>query len=346
MTVFSGSGSWEGQTPIDFDFEGLAALQLDPVVGGVIHKTREYNELLASEYVRDEEIHEIVTELDTIWLELLGEIAEYTGYALFKDENSDDEDEPIRSYYEEQSVQFRGIVAQRVAIRSVDTGGSIDILDDSGGATESIFELRVGITREGIDAEGNLLQMSGSFGLDDMIRLEFDHIMSVERAQKILQYLAPELIDDIDVRLLNPSLEECEMVMRLADLSLDLQAIGKMDEEQTSFTMGALANYTNSLFSFDEDVPYIVYLDGQGWSLDEVTGSQAAMVQAGGLVKIERILWISAPSDEDEVVRPAIEMYYLADDKDTPPPHHLIMPIDTIVGFRSVRHEYVYGYDN
>src|SRR5689334_6697530 len=200
-------------------FADLYAVYMDPLIARVLSQARLYNDMLRAESVDDSAIFEIVKELDVQWAELLGEQAVVTGNVEFIDVNDETDDpRPVKEYYESQDVSFNGISAR--TLDSKDSFGTT-LLED-GESQTSTYELRVQFIKEGINTKGDVVHMTGSAALEDIISLEFQQMMSPERARKWLAHFHPDVIDEIDVRLLNPSIEECEMVMRLKDISVDL----------------------------------------------------------------------------------------------------------------------------
>lgn len=317
-------------------FAQLDAVYMDPFVSRVFTEIKEFNNILANQYASPGDITEIVDELNAEWYLLLGQDAVVTGNLKFVSEYDDisEDPQPILGYYENQNVVFYGVHALPLS-ESHREGSQLTVNEDA-----ALYQLRLGFMREGIDQDSGLLIMSGSAEVDDIISLEFDDMISPERARLWLEYFHSEIIDEIDVLMLNPSLEECEMVMRLKDFELDLSGENR---DMAGISKMALGVYVASLFDFDSDMPYSIVASGDAWGFTEYGAVEAQTIEAATLAKVYKIIWQPGTEDEDTVVRPLLDVAFLGTDKDSDP-LHLLVPLNIVEDFTSLRYDYFYGY--
>lgn len=247
--------------------------------------------------------------------------------------------EPVRDFYEAQDVDFGGVLPL-----CLDTLYSADLPDGSTGQTHK-YELGLRLTREGIDPDGAHVIMHGSARLDDIVSLEFPNQMSVEGARRWLEYYAPDVIEDVDIALFEPSKEECEMLLRLKGMTGDISV--PHDEQGSTLlrSMQALNIYTNSLFSFDVDVPYQLAVDGDAWQPDSEGTLQPAFVKGSTMSALNRVVWLSPEGGPDSLVRPHLAARFLGNTKDDPATD-MFVPIDSVVSLKSYRYHYFVGYSD
>lgn len=324
-----------GLSQNDEYFAQLDAVCMDPFIGHVFTQVKDYNDILADQYISLEDVTEIVNELNAQWYYLLGEDAVVTGKMKFIDENDvSDTPQPIVNYYENQDVTFRGVCALSKHGSEYEQGQLI--VDED----EALYELRIGFIREGIDKSGELLTLTGSARVEEITSLEFNEMISPERARLWLEHFYSDFIDEIDVLMLNPSLEECEMVMRLKDLELTLP---DDDMDMAAISKMALTVYVESLFTFDDDMPYAITASGEAWDFTDYGAVETQTIDASSLAKVYKIIWQPGVGDEDNVVRPLLDVAFLGADKDSDP-LHMLVPLNIVEDFASLRYDYFYGY--
>lgn len=305
---------------------------LDPVVANVFREMGVYNQLLLREPVTDREVHEIIYELDSKWGGLLNEPVKVTGSAQFP---NDTDHEYVTGRYDDDDMIFRGVVAVPVYDREDD-----DVAYDY---ERRYYKLVVGLTREGIKGDGTLVSLDG-IAEPDYILIEGGGIMSAERARLLLEYYAPEAIDDIDESLLNPGLEECELCMRLNGIAVSPQNVLNGEPQAEVALNTALNRYVDALIELDSEVPYHLLASGVGWY--DVGGDGqfvAAQVSLQCLVKVARIVWGTAPGKDDESLYPQLDVTVIGPDVGSTT-DHLLVPIADIQQFRSLRYQEYVGY--
>ena len=326
-----------GQLSTEF-YREFEDARIDPFIRQVFEKMRLYNELLATEFVDSDQINRIMRELDEEWDMLMRREAVITGIMSFLPVDAHGSDgEPVRDFFDTETVVFGGVMPVQMATRY-----GFERLDDDEDDHHT-YELRLHVTREAIDSAGKVVHMVGTAAIDDVLSIEFPNVMSVERAKKWLSYYHADDLDDIEVGMLNPTAEECEMLMRLADITIDVGRPHKDVDHLTLRSVQALNVYTNSLFTFDKDVPYLLQVDGPGWQPDKDGALQPAYLSGRTMSSLDELAWLAADEQPETVVLPHVAARFQSEDKDEPP-IRMLVPISSIVSLRSFRYDYFVGY--
>jgi hypothetical protein len=319
-------------------FEAYDDVQLDPYVNAVFEKMKLYSELLKHEFVGSDQINEIMRELDDEWDSLLRREAVLTGVMKFLPINlRGSEGDPVRDFYEDETVIFGGVMPVQI-----ETKYAFERTDDIDEDTH-IYELQLHVTREAIDSDGKLVRLTGTAALDDIVSLEFPNLMSTDRARNWLAYYHPDDMDDIEVSLLNSCTEECEMLLRLSDSSVDIARPHRGDTELSLRSAQALNIYTNSLFTFDREAPYIISVSGDALQPDDDGGFQPTHITGTTMSSLDRIVWLAKDSESESVLYPHVIAHFLADDKDAKA-LEMMVPISSINSLKSCRYDYFVGY--
>lgn len=315
--------------------ERLDDVYLDPVISGVFKKMRLYNELLARQFVSSDQINEIMNELDDDWRSLMGTQASLTGYVSFLTENIEGaEGVPRRDYYEDEDIIFHGVLPIEAET----------FYSTEGGEDLHTYLLKIVVEREGISPNGGYVRMRGNAALDDIISLEFKASISKSRAQSWLEHYHEDVLEDVEMALLNQSAEECEMIMRLVDMTVDAYSTHDGDEDLILRSSQALQAYTNSLFSFDKLAPYEIELQGDVWMMvDGVPKGGEVDRPLRSLATIDKLLWLAI--DGENTLRPHLDLKLMWQDKDTKLTH-LLVPLIAVRHLLSVRHQYFVGYED
>lgn len=317
--------------------DSFSKVQIDPIFVSVFKKMRMYNDLLSSQMVSDEQIEEIMNELDDEWGMVLRDKVEVTGVVSFlPPEVEGSEGESIRDFYEAHEMEFGGVLPVRV--------GAGNEYDDSNVLTEDLhnYVLKVRFVREGIATDGSLVTMYGTADVDEISSIVVPNMMSVPGAREWLDFYHPEYMQDIDVALLNPAVEECDMVMRLQDVSIDVKLPRDEDEQRIVRSMQALNIYTNSLFDFDQDAPYLLAVSGDAWQLGD-GNLEPAHISGSTMAALDRIVWLAEEGQPENILIPHLSARFLAESKDEPATD-MFVPLKSVVALRSFRHDYFIGY--
>lgn len=316
-------------------FDQLAALHMDPLISKIFDKINKYNRKLSDQPANIDEILEAINEINTEWEYLLGEQAVVTGRLSFWDEatNSLDMQNHVPSFCESQNVVFRGVVAQFSA--------SDAMAEAMGG--RRIYQLLVLFGSEDINDEGEAYTTTASGTVDDIAKIEFNYAMSPERAKLWLEHYLPDEIAKIDEMISSPGREECELVMRLKGMQINLRQLHEVDEATIVLTENALTAYLESIISFDQEVPYLVTASGRVWRLVEDNTAKRFDLEAKSIAKINRIIWQCGPDDDFGIVRPILEAEFLAPEKDLAG-SPLLVPLAVVDDIQSIRYDFFHGY--
>ncbi len=325
---------------IDRYFQELDAVYMDPIIRKVFDQISVYNELLKTEFITGDELLQIVNELDAQWMFLMNEKAEVTGNIDYADVNDESENPtPITSYFENETVVFDGVVARKLS--TIFSNGNLAFED---GEDYSTYELRIRLVKEGITESLEVVGMLCSASVQDIVSLEFEKMMSAERAKSWLSHFHADVVDEIDIALLNPSQEECEMVMRLRDLELNTNEMHDSNSDMSAISKVALGVYVETLFKFDKDMPYLITASGGAWRFNEMGGVTSMTIEAESLARVHRLIWQPAVEDDEFTIRPILEVSFFGADKDTES-LHMLVPLKIVTSFKSMRHDYFYGYE-
>ena len=321
----------------DSYFNQIKNVHTDPYITAVFAEVRTYNDLLATEPLDESEIIDIMTTLDRKWANIIQENAVVTGRLGFAPENLKF-GEVVWGYYVDQDIQFNGIVPVPI---------SMAIGDD--GVERYICELQVQVIRETIldDDDCSIVMQTGRARIDELASIEFPHMMSSNRARYWLEYYHRDAIESIDVALLNPGLEECELASRLSDIEVNLEAIHGNDEDLAERSVQALTIYTETYIGgFDSEMNYDIVATGDCWVIEdgdrrpaEFSGEEERMP-----FRVSRVAWVPEQQNSHIVV-PHVVATLITPYKDIEGLNVLI-PLKGISEFRSHRYAYFNNYDN
>jgi hypothetical protein len=309
----------------------LFEVQTESAFTEVFEKIKLYNELLKDEPVDSEQINAIMRELDNEWQAVMGQTVIISGVASFLPPDAIGVDgRATQEFYEDENMQFGGVMPVRME--------SVYLDED-----QHIYLLKLMLTREAVDMNGHRVLQQGTAKVDDISSIILPDMLSANTAKKWLEYYHPEYIEDIDVALLNPSNEECEMVMRLKDLVFDMKRYSHDTPERMLRSAQAMNVYTNNLFKFDKEVPYQLSVDGDALSLDDDGNLEAAYVKGSTMAAVDRVIWLSAQDEDGYVVRPYLAVSLLDESKDVQG-NAVRVPLQSIVDLKSYRYSYFVGY--
>jgi hypothetical protein len=304
-------------------FDSLHALYIDPMLTKVFAEIKLYKELLATQAQTEEEINSLMREIDDSWRLLMKETAIFTGYASFPNEQIPG-GAVSRDFYDEETVSFGGVIPTPLEFAGIGC-------DDE----PKFYDLRVHLSREGISSDGDIVTVSGSADIDEIISLDFQRFMSPERARRILENFQPDLIDAIDEALLHDTSDEGALAIRMSGLAYDPSA----HDERTKENVGlALDVYTNSLLKLDTHNGYSSVFVGRVWVQDDEE-SKVGHAEVSQLVKADRIIWRISPEIGEDRVVPHISLYLCGSElNQTSLPLHV--PASSISSLESVRIRY------
>jgi hypothetical protein len=243
--------------------------------------------------------------------------------------------EVITDYYSGTAIEFGGALP---VVRTLE--------DDNTEAGLSINKYKLGLrlVKHGTSHDGSLSVLEGVASVEDILSIEFPNQMSMERARNWLAYYHADEMQDIEIALFRESEEECEMVRRLAEVAVDVCGPHRGDLDMTSKSSQALNLYTNSLFTFDREVPYIVGVNGFAWEPQADGTLTEAYANGKTMAVVDRVLWLQPVNSSESTasVKAYLSVNFLHADKDAVP-SHLYIPIEGLTTFESLRHAYFHG---
>jgi hypothetical protein len=313
----------------DLSINLLDQVMDDPHIRVIMDKAKAYNNLLSSQKVTEDEVSEIISELDTDWEPFINKVATITANMRFAGDGT----APFTEMYYDHEAISNGFIPARLDADMTDND------EDTPDGTQIThpYEIRLQFHYEKINADAERVFSYGSAALDDIYKLEFDEVMTVERARAWLSYYYAEVIDEIDVALLNSATDECEMVMMLSESMYDLSMTGSLRDDDDEKTKEALNMYTDSLFVFDQEMPYQISVDGRIWVVDDDERIlRPGKVEGTTFTQVKRMVWDNSPGDEDFQLSPHIELVTITNDKDEPG-GHLIVPLSSVTNLQSLR---------
>lgn len=135
-------------------------------------------------------------------------------------------------------------------------GGFVAHLDEYGD-----YSLRFLLALQTTDEDGKRGKTALSAPLDTLVTS--DMVFSEERVEAVLETYIPELITEIDDRVLNKSSTFCEALSNLKNLDLsELEDVRNGDEENYTLVKNCFINYLNRIMDIDNGMPYIVSYHG------------------------------------------------------------------------------------
>jgi len=289
---------------IEADLKNFEAVLLDPVFKKGFDLIDQYNQILADQSVTYKELVLLIQEIDAVWHELIGRPISFTGMASFTPESYTDVMQVEKNYYEQMDMIFGGVSV----FKEDDSPRSYD--DDT---VLSQVKFQIKLQREGIHTESyEVLTMVGAADASDIISIENDYGMSYERAQAILEYYYPDLIDDIDAILLNSeNLSESELVKKIASLEVDVNSINDGGKKEASLQakskiMLALDIYTQNIFDFDRESTHGAVVNGLIYVKNQDGKFEIFSVDSRLLLSSLCLVWEDAPDDDVHTLRPHV----------------------------------------
>ncbi|MDB5162915.1 MAG: hypothetical protein JWO54_505 [Candidatus Saccharibacteria bacterium] len=299
------------------ELNGLEAAFSEPFVERVLEMGRTYNEIFKEIPPTEEERAYIIQELDIEWGTIKGTIIKYTGNVKVKDR--DDEGEVRIIFIDGAEVVSNGFyiepeyangrelqkVKHHLFVKFNDLYG-----DESG------------------EDNGNL---AGATGDIDSSSIELDSA-SAERARAWLTISCPELIEEIDLRVLNAAGGEDDAIVSLRGFDLSIYP-----ELSDDFTRNCLTIYLQKVVEIDLYAPYSTKLDGYARMLDDQSNLYTLKID-GALVYINHlILHPTFNLDETDTAWSLATVITVLDEDRTEDPEQYIVPIDTFKELHSIR---------
>ena len=220
----------------------LNALFTDPYAERTLATARDYNELFVDAEPTREELAATIAELDSEWGILKGAHMKYTGKVLVK--SPEDENDVRTIFVDGIDVISNGFYIIREDINLAEVfrvkhhlfANVKDILEDFKGKDDDRRVVAIG------DIDNALLELE---------------VASPERAKAWLEISYPNLIEELDYRILNGSGDEGEALLSLRGFDFN-----KYIDLSDTFTRNCVDMYLNSIIEIDTEVPYSVKVNG------------------------------------------------------------------------------------
>ncbi len=327
-------------TPFDTDLGMLGDVMRDPRMQTVFDKVRDYNELLASQRVPHDEVRTMILELDELWSPFIHQRARVSGRVIFEN----DDDSLVLKTIIDRGLISNGFVPIDIEDMALCLRGDANELDDYQDMVRARdpeeprpWQIALQFFHDQTEEDPDCDELDGDMLIEDLFELNFDTVMTRDRAIKLLGYHLPESIEDIDVALLNDG-DECKTTLALKGLEIDLRTIPTIDAENDSREITvALTLYASSLFKFDEKMGYKIEINGRVYTLDDedhyVPGE---LDEVTTIAAVHGLVWTNAPGEDDLVLKPHLYLNFLTDSKDDPGLQALI-PIDSVQKLSSAR---------
>ena len=303
------------------DLNHLDAAFTDPFVERVLEMGRTYNKIFQESAPTDEEKAFIIDELDTEWGNIKGNTMQYTGNVQVRDH--DDEDEMKMVFLDGADV--------------VSNGFYIDTDTINGVAIARVkYHLYVSLKDAyGIDvSEDEKVGVTGAVGDIDSSSIELE-LASPERAKAWLTISCPELIEEIDFRILNGPGGEDDAILSLK--GLDINEFTDLSDE---FTRNCMNIYLQSIVEVDKDVPYSSKLNGPARNVEDQSllyniKSDNALIMVNN-INLQPIFNVDQTDTRWSI---SLLMALLEADRTTETQYYL-MPVDTVQELQSIRSAY------
>lgn len=293
-------------------FQLEAAIQ-DPYFEKLTQKAKEMKELVDEwDDLSDDEAAAIVAELDNEVAPCIQAPIQCFGYIYRKVG-----DEVQKVYYEGNAV-FNGY--------------TISEDPDTYQRTLMYHMFVPNDSQEGTGSDGEL---EGALAHLDMMNIEFD-IVSVDRARAWLGTFTPELLEEVDVRVLNAEGTEADAIMALKDFKFDL-----LGREDYAMAQKCLNTYVEGIIQLDDEVPYSCHINGDIISSDENGQMSESPLETTSMVFVRGLKMYTTSGGRQGGVdsRFYLEGSILAPDRRYVPIEAYI-PIDSIENIVSLRSAY------
>jgi len=220
----------------------LDAAFTDPFVEGVLETGRTYNKIFQEATPSAEEASLIIDELDTEWGNIRNSEIHYTGMIKVADLHNEGEVQQV--FLDGARVVSNGFCIER---------GDIE----SGEPYKVRHHLIVKFSDAyGIDSDDQKDMITRATGDIDSSLIELDSASS-ERAKAWLTLSCPELIEEVDFRVLNATGDESGALLSLQGLDFNRYA-----DLNDLFTRNCLNVYLQDIIEIDTTAPYSANING------------------------------------------------------------------------------------
>lgn len=298
----------------------LDAAFTDPFVKRVLEMGRTYNKIFEESAPTSEEAAAIVRELDAEWGNIKGTLIQYTGNVKVKELGDDEE---IKQIFLDGA-------------RVVSNGFCVEHNDTPFGEVYKVkHHLLVKFEDAyGTDADDEKANLTGATGDIYSSSIELDSA-SPERAKAWLSLSCPDLIEEIDYRVLNGLGDEGDALLSLKGLDFN-----KYTDLNDLFTRNCVNVYLQSIIEIDTSAPYTAKLNGyvrKSENLDILYNLKADAT----LVYISTVGMQPAYNlDESDAGWSLSAFISILGVTRTDESEHYVIPIETVQELQSIRSAY------
>lgn len=262
----------------------------EPVIQRILDQMATLNEILLhdSDNITEEDIVTFVVDLDRQWLPMLDEEMIISGGLRIRKTGDVRHGGCVVDYREPGSEFVDTIVPGSVAI-------SKGVVAEIGTDNVYRFKLIAQMNNTYFDPDDGLVEKTEIITIDPRYaEVEFDNVVSPERARAWLECYYPDILAEIDVRVFSHDGGSAESILCLRDI--DISDIGK--DEKPDFVAKLLSLYINSVVEPDVQLPYAFIFNGRAVSDLDTTPQLANLQASGHLMALESIIAQKFPRDK------------------------------------------------
>ena len=272
-------------------FENTSKALSDPVVEAGLQQAREINVALRNGTLTRQEAAEYMRIFDQEWYDrgLMGEEMIVNGATRFYQEfHVEDEGSTLMLHEGGYNPQFiaedKPMISKGFIIEQHDGVAALKLLGVCPAAPG--------------DSQGNVSDLT--FGIDlSMVNVDFPALISYERAQAWLEEFYPDLIAEIDERLLTHDGDSATSIISLK--GIDLSAVDESGDAMLR-TCQALHRYVNHIINPDQALPYAVSCNGYvGFPTDNGAFSYLLLESERDLMQLRAVTVQQFPTDTGEL---------------------------------------------
>lgn len=272
------------------DLMDLEIATREPVVQRVLDQIATLNEMIMHDRdgMTEEDIVAFVVELDRQWLPMLDEeMAISGGFRIRK--AGDVRHGGCVIDYRDPGSEFVDTIA------SGSTAISKGVVAEIGTDDLYRFKLIAQMKNTYFDSDDGLVERTEIITIDPTYaEVEFDKIVSPERARAWLECYYPDMLAEIDVRIFDHDGGSAESILSLRDI--DMSDIGK--DDRPDFVAMLIGVYLNSVIEPDRQLPYAFIFDGKAVIDIDTTPNIAKLHAPGQLMVLRSIVVQRFPRDD------------------------------------------------
>lgn len=269
---------------------GLEIATREPAVQSVLDQMATLNEMLSngSDGITEEDIVNFVADLDRQWLPMLDEEMTISGGLRIRKTGHVRHGGCVVDYRDPGSEYVDTVVPGSVAL-------SKGIAAEIGSDSVYRFKLIAEMKNTYLDPDDGLVERTEIITIDPRYaEVEFNDVVSPERARAWLECYYPDILAEIDVRIYSHDGGSAESILSLR--GIDVSAIGR--DDKPDFAARVLSLYLVSVIEPDVQLPYAIIFNGKA-VIDLDTTPKIANIDAPGhLIAVKSIVAQRLPRNE------------------------------------------------